>query len=256
MATPNNGLAAVLYASCEVNAKVGKGVPVRVTETTDYPFREQIVFTISTQAETTFPLVLRVPGWCDNARVELNGKEVGVKARPMSWVVIERKWKNGDAVRLELPSRITVKIWKKNGNSVSVRRGPLTYSLKIGERWQRAGGTDEWPGFEVFPTTPWNYGLIVDLKNPSGSFEVSEKKGALAAQPFTPESAPIEIRARAKRIPGWKQESNGLIGEVQGSPVYSDQPVESVTLIPMGCARLRVSAFPRISESPDANTWE
>jgi len=48
------------------------------------------------------------------------------------------------------------------------------------------------------------------------------------------------------RIPQWSIEKNGLIGEVPQGPLESDQPEEQLTLIPMGCARLRVSAFPTI----------
>ncbi len=42
---------------------------------------------------------------------------------------------------------------------------------------------------------------------------------------------------------------------MQQSPVKSSEPVETVTLIPMGCARLRISAFPVIGEGPDAQPW-
>ena len=136
-----------------------------------------------------------------------------------------------------------------------MNRGPLTYSLQIGERWERKGGTDEWPGKEVYPTTPWNYGLVVDLANPAVSFEVVKAAKGLAPQPFTLEDAPIALRAKGKRIPEWRQEPNGMVGEVRPGPVRSDQPVEQITLIPMGCARLRISAFPRISDGPDARAW-
>ncbi|MBI4535560.1 MAG: hypothetical protein HY708_04725 [Ignavibacteriae bacterium] len=132
----------------------------------------------------------------------------------------------------------------------------MVYSIKIGERWERYSGTTEWPAFEVYPTTPWNYGLILNQQDIESSFRFIVRKGALARQPFTPDSAPVEIRAEGKRIPQWTLERNGLIEEIQGSPVFSDQPAETITLIPMGCARLRVSVFPRISESPDANRWE
>jgi hypothetical protein len=256
LAAPNNGLAAVLYAPSIVKAKVGRGTDIQITESTDYPFGDQIDFTISSTEAAMFPLILRVPGWCTNARVTVNGVEMKVETKPSSWIVVERVWKSGDRIRLQLPQSIAVKVWKKNGNSISVHRGPLAYSLKIGERWERAGGTNEWAAFEVFPTTPWNFGLVLDPNDPSRSFDLVLKSGTLAAQPFTPDAAPVEIRVKAKRIPAWKQESNGMIGEIQGSPVFSDQPIESITLIPMGCARLRVSAFPRISESPDANSWE
>jgi hypothetical protein len=46
-----------------------------------------------------------------------------------------------------------------------------------------------------------------------------------------------------------------LCAVLQDSPAWDDQPVESVTLIPMGAARLRISAFPTVSESPDAHRW-
>jgi hypothetical protein len=70
------------------------------------------------------------------------------------------------------------------------------------------------------------------------------------------EQAPIRLTVTGKKIPAWGLESNGLIEEIQASPVRSASPAETLTLIPMGCARLRVSAFPWISESPDANDWD
>jgi hypothetical protein len=119
----------------------------------------------------------------------------------------------------------------------------LTYSLKIGERWVRDGGTDAWPAQEVYATTPWNYGILVD-----GGFQAIET-GATADQPFTPDGAPVALKAKGRRIPEWKLEPNGMIGEVQPGPVRSTQPVEEITLIPMGAARLRITAFPRIADN-------
>ena len=135
--------------------------------------------------------------------------------------------------------------------------GPLTFSLKIGERWARCGGTDAWPELEVFPTTPWNYGLVLNEKAPAKSFKVVQWKGGpLPAQPFTPDTAPIELRAEAKRIPAWKLDSLGLVGKLQPSPVKSDEPLETVTLIPMGAARLRITSFPVIGQGTDAQEWK
>jgi hypothetical protein len=77
----------------------------------------------------------------------------------------------------------------------------------------------------------------------------------LPVQPFTPATAPIELRAPAKQIPEWKLDTLGLVGKLQASPVKSDQPTETVTLIPMGASRLRITAFPVIGQGPDAHTW-
>jgi hypothetical protein len=256
MGTPGNGLAACLYAANSVRARVGKGIEIRIVETTDYPFSEEILFRIDTPKPIAFPLHLRVPGWCRNAQVEVNGRDTAVSAKPGSWIVLERVWSDRDTARLKLPMEIGLCVWEKNQNSVSIRRGPLAYSLKIGERWERYGGTDRWPAYEVYPTTPWNYGLVLDGEDPASSFEIVRREGPPAAQPFSLEGAPIILRTTGKRIPQWQQEPNGAIGSLQESPVRSDERAEPITLIPMGCARLRVSAFPQIGKGPEAHAWQ
>jgi len=255
LATQGNGLAAVVYAPCEVTAKVGDGVDVKIIEETNYPFDENIRFILSSAKPVKFPLHFRIPGWCDRASVRINREELKVDDAPGGeYLVIERLWKDGDQVNLELPAKITLSVWKKVGNSVSVNRGPLTYSLKIGQEWKRYGGTDKWPEYEVLPTARWNYGLIVDRKNPESAFTVV-KKGRVPLQPFTLKDAPIELKAKGKRMPNWTLVKN-CAGPLQESPVKSDQPVEEITLIPMGCDHLRISSFPTIGEGPDAREWK
>ena len=254
LATPDNGLCASLYASSEVQARVGDGTEVKVIEETKYPFDSTIRFTLSMPKRIQFPLYLRVPGWCQAATVTVNDKPVSVKPQPLSYIVVKRLWSNGDTVALNLPMTVKIKVWQKNKNSVSVNRGPLTYSLKIGEKWIRSGGTDKWPESEVYPTTPWNYGLVLDSQNAVSSFEVLKRPGLLPLQPFTPQATPIEMHAKARRISAWKVEG-GLIGRLQMSPAKTSKPVETITLIPMGCARLRVSAFPTVGTGSDAYEW-
>jgi hypothetical protein len=84
---------------------------------------------------------------------------------------------------------------------------------------------------------------------------VAKKAGPLPGQPFTPENVPLEIRSRAKKIPQWRQDRLGLVGLLQPSPAKSDEPEETVTLIPMGAARLRIASFPVIGSGPGAHAW-
>jgi hypothetical protein len=77
----------------------------------------------------------------------------------------------------------------------------------------------------------------------------------LADQPFAWDSAPIELEAKAKKIPAWKLDPKGLVGKLATSPVKSDEPTETVALIPMGCARLRIASFPVIGSGPKAREW-
>ncbi len=254
MATHGNGLAAVMYSPCEVKAKVGNGETVTITEETDYPFRDTILFKIFLSKKSTFPLMLRIPGWCLEGQITINDEAVPKRLEPSSFVVLKREWNDGDRVQLELPMEVRVKRWPKNHNAASVERGPLTYSLKIGERWAQAGGTEAWPVWEVYPTTDWNYGLVMEDERSQFSFTVYQKQEPLAVQPFTPENTPVQIKTTGRKIPNWKM-AGGLVGRLQPSPVQSNEPKEEITLIPMGCARLRISMFPVIGDGPHAVQW-
>lgn len=271
MATPDNGICAAIYSACEASIKVGDGTVVRLTEETRYPFEEAINITLKADKAVSFPLYLRIPGWCKEAKVSVNGKNQPTVASTGKYVRIEREWKSGDKVSLVFPMQVSVQRWEKNHNSASVNYGPLTFSLKIGERydkqdstktaigdshWQKGADTTKWPSYEIQPTTPWNYGLVLDSQNPEKSFKV--KKGRWPADdfPFTTEAAPITIEAKARKIPEWTLDRYGLCAVLQDSPVFSDQPVETVSLIPMGAGRLRISAFPVVGTAANTHRWK
>ena len=231
------------------------GAEVTVREETHYPFDEQVRFAIGASKPAAFPLYLRIPGWCEQAEVQVNGQAVGVSARPQSFVQLDRHWRDGDSVVFTLHQRVKLRNWARNQNSVSVDRGPLTYSLKIGEKYVRSGGTDRWPAWEIYPTTPWNYGLVLDAKQPAAAMEVVRRGWPKSDMPFTLETTPLELRAKAKRIAAWQADSLGLVGKLQPSPVKSAEPVETIVLVPMGAARLRIASFPTIGDGPDAREW-
>jgi hypothetical protein len=108
----------------------------------------------------------------------------------------------------------------------------------------KEGGTEQWPAWEIHPTSPWNYGLVLDANRPASGFKVVHRAWPKNDMPFAHDGVPVALRANAKRLPQWKADPLGLVGKLPASPVPSDQPVETVTLIPMGAARLRISSFP------------
>lgn len=255
-ATPGNGLAAVLYAASKVTARVADGAQVTFVEETKYPFDETVTLRLETAGPVRFPLFLRVPAWCAEPALSLNGEPLRVKAASGKYVRIAREWQDGDVVELTFPMAIEVTTWTRSFNTASVSRGPLTYSLQIAERYERHGGTDAWPAYDIFPDSPWNYGLVLPKRNPARAFEVVKANWPADNQPWEANAAPVRLKARGQRIPQWQLDERGLVMEVQPSPVRSGEPVEEITLIPMGAARLRISAFPVIGDGPDAHEWK
>ena len=254
LATPGNGLAAVFYGANEVQARVGDGELVRIVQQTRYPFDERINLRIDLARPTAFPLYLRVPGWCRAPEVRLNGKRHRFTCQMPGYLRIDRTWRDQDRIELSLPMEISLRTWTANHHSVSVDRGPLTYSLAIEEQTVRLGGTDRWPAWEILPASPWNYGLVLG-RRPEASFTVIRKTWPDNDQPFTHDGCPIELIGRAHRIPEWREDPLGLVGLLQPSPARSTEPVERIRLIPMGAARLRITAFPVIGRGTDAHAW-
>ncbi|MBC8152422.1 MAG: glycoside hydrolase family 127 protein [Bacteroidetes bacterium] len=265
MATPDNGLAALLYNTSTVRAKVGVGdasQDVTLAQETGYPFAEQVRLTVTTAKPVRFPLYLRIPAWCPNPGVRINGKAVPTGAKAGQYVVLTDTWKSGDRITLDLPMTVAVRTWDQNKNSVSVNYGPLTYSLKIGEdyrqedsqktaigdsKWQPTADARQWPSFEIHPKSAWNYGVVLNETKPERSFTAVRKAGRISAFPFTPDSSPISLTVNARKIPGWTVDQYGLCAVLPQSPVASAEPLETVTLVPMGAARLRISAFPVVT---------
>jgi len=249
-ATSDNGLAAMAYGPSHLTAKVGNGVDVTIVEATDYPFAEQLNFTITTGTDVAFPLKLRLPAWCTNPQVEVNGV-VQSGTETGSFYSINRTWSNNDVVVLKLP--MTIKLNDEVNNAVSVQRGPLVYSLKINEQW--TSRTDYGNGFkeyEVLPLSSWNYGLVVDKTNPAASILVN--KGTMPVNPFIQGTTPVTLTASAKKIPLWGYAFNGNLAlDPPYGPTETSEATEQVTLVPFGAENLRATCLPIVG-TPDFAT--
>jgi len=127
--TTTNGIMVNLYESSELSTRVAD-VPVRLEQITEYPLDGAVKLKIKPEHPVTFDLLLRIPKWCQSARVLVNGEAVK-GAPPVSGTIykINRCWKTGDTVELVLamPGRAVRREFAKYaGQSVmTLERGPL-----------------------------------------------------------------------------------------------------------------------------------
>jgi len=235
-----DGLAAVAYGPCEVRTQI-RGVPVRVIEETDYPFRGKVHLTVSPDHPLSFRLQLRIPGWAAGATVRVNSVRIA-DPDPGTFASVERTWKAGDRVDIEFPTRLRTSRWFND--SIAIERGPLVFSYEIGEDWVKLRdnglGSADW---QVYPTTPWNYALSVDANAPDAGIAVTETP--VEQRPFTREHAPVRLHAKGRQILRWRAD-DGAANPLPQSPVTSEVQEETVTLIPYAAAKLRITAFPQL----------
>jgi hypothetical protein len=245
-----------------VNAKVGEGSFVRITEETDYPFEGKVVFKIKTDKKVEFPLYLRIPGWAEACSIEFKGEKMSAGAGET--VALHEKWEDGDTILLQIPFELRSE--RRYNNSVSLLRGPLYYSLRIEKDYSETEmsyrkydfmGVTDW---QIKPLTDWNYGLLLDVDDPGK--DIRTESHPLAAFPWADKGdvlwsaeenshiiwdrdAPVVLKVKGIKLPGWGMKDNSA-ADPPYSPVSTEGEVVELELVPYGSAKLRITEFPLV----------
>lgn len=256
------GVVAALYGPSRYTT--GRGASqVSITEETTYPFGDRITFRFSVRRPTRFPFTFRIPGWCTDASVTINGRAWKKKLRMGTWATLERIFADGDVVELHLPRELKMVRGPEKG--WGVEWGPLVLSLDVVtrrtiERDDRS--TEDFPAWTMMPASAWNVALVKDRRGlPKGAEWLP---APASGNPWDAATTPLRLRVIARRVPGWKIEKKKRLvlqhgdkkriirGDIQFTPPLPDANIlarasrreETVTLVPLGATRLRVTWFP------------
>lgn len=130
----DDGLYVNLYGGSQLKTKLKNGENIQITQTTDYPWDGQISLTIDKAPKKSFTLSMRIPGWCKDASISVNGHKQDVNLSSGSYAQINRTWKDGDKVELNLPMEAklieTNPLVEETRNQIAVKRGPVVYCLE------------------------------------------------------------------------------------------------------------------------------
>jgi hypothetical protein len=238
--TRPDGAAVGVYAPCSAKIAI-HGVTVRLREETDYPFDGRIrvlIDAIENELNALeFTLYLRVPGWTDAFKLKVNGETF--PAAPIDgYLALKRIYRAGDRIELVLP--MEPRLQKEPAGGCTVHVGALLLALPVQSERHVLRGEPPFADVELLPLSDWRFAVDTDEL----SAAVIERRPP-GETPFADDCPPLVLHLRMAHVPEriWPMVRNSA-GPVPPPFAAAPETYAEQTLVPYGCARLRIAQFP------------
>lgn len=142
----NNGVAVNLYGGNTLNTKLLDGSSIQLKQETAYPWDGDVKITIHKSKRKPFDVLLRIPEWAEGSKILVNDQDAGVSVKAGTFATVNRKWKKGDVIRLDMPMDINFveghSRIEEVRNQVAVKRGPVVYCVESADLPKEASVID------------------------------------------------------------------------------------------------------------------
>ncbi len=226
----DNAILSAVMLPCELREN---GVTIRLD--TEYPFKNQAKYTVD--AERAFTLEVRIPSFAKNLKID--GKPA--KTENAVFEIAPGH------TEIEIAFETAPEFKARPHGLAALKMGSLLFSVPIAyekkqREYVRRGVERKYPycDYQLIPLSPWNYAFT------GADFEVSRNE--VGEIPFSQARLPVTIRADLRRIDwGLKFPYRSVCRKTPKSTAPIS-PAEPVTLIPYGCAKLRMTEMPVLGE--------
>ena len=130
----NNGIAVNLYGGNRLDTKLEDGSALVLNQVTNYPWEGTVNITVEKCKKDAFDILVRIPDWAIGTSVKVNNEAVSEKVTAGQFTTINRKWKKGDIISIDMPMKATLveghpRI-EEARNQVAIKRGPVVYCME------------------------------------------------------------------------------------------------------------------------------
>ena len=130
----DNGVSVNLYGSNHLKTNLSDGTAIALSQETDYPWNGRIKITVEECKTESFEIAFRIPGWAKSATLKVNGESISIQLAPGTFARVNRVWKMGDVVLIDIPMEINLveghpRI-EEVRNQIAIKRGPVVYCIE------------------------------------------------------------------------------------------------------------------------------
>ncbi|QSB26342.1 glycoside hydrolase family 127 protein [Flavobacterium sp. CLA17] len=107
---------------------------IYIEQSTKFPYQNSTDLVLKLKKSETFSMNIRCPEWAENFEISINGKIQKTEAKPSSYIMLNRKWKSGDQIRVTFKTSTHLENLPDGSNWSAFVNGPIVLAAKTSNK--------------------------------------------------------------------------------------------------------------------------